>query len=196
MSICHTLAAVLYNREVSVQKRFTACNNVLFALTDLSSNCADTILAAQCFHWFGMDQKALDEIHRILKPKGTMGIIWNLPDRSISWIKKFEEWLDPKFEDIKIPRPAKQIMFVPLRGHGGFDNEGIDETTYKYRMELDFEGIIARYKGNSVVSASPDEEKERILQAIGQEMKTNPDTKDKQIYTYQFVIKMHWFQKT
>jgi ubiquinone/menaquinone biosynthesis C-methylase UbiE len=164
-------------------------------LTGLPSNCADTILAAQCFHWFGMDPKALDEIHRILKPKGTMGIIWNLPNRSVSWIKTFEEWLDPKFEDIKIPRPDNQIMFVPLRNHGGFANEAMDETTYKYSMELDFDGIIQRYKGNSVVSAAPDKEKERLLLAIEQEMKTNSDTKDKQIYTYEFVIKMHWFQK-
>ena len=167
-----------------------------FVLLGLLNNSADTILAAQCFHWFGMDQKALDEMHRILKPKGTLGIIWNLPDRSVSWIKTFEEWLDPKFEDIKIPRPADQIMFVPLRNHGGFSNENMDETTFKYCMELDLEGMIERYKGNSVVSVAPEEEKEGILSAIRQEMKTNPDTKDKSKYTYQFAIKMHWFQKT
>ena len=142
-----------------------------------------------------MDKNALNEIYRILKPKGTLGIIWNLPDRSVSWIKTIEEWLDPKFEDIKIPRPAEHIMFVPLRGHGGFANEGVDETKFNYSMDLDFNGIMQRYQGNSVVSAAPKEEKARILKAIEQEMKTNSDIKDKKIYTYKFVIKMHWFQK-
>ena len=161
----------------------------------MSSNSADAMLAAQCFHWFGTDQKALSEIYRILKPGGTLGIIWNLPDRSVSWIKTIEQWLDPKFAQVKIPRPAHQVMFAPIRSHGGFGNEGVDETSFKYCMELDFNGIIQRYEGNSVVAASSDDEKKRILLAVENEMKTNSDTREKENYIYQFYIKMHWFQK-
>jgi ubiquinone/menaquinone biosynthesis C-methylase UbiE len=159
----------------------------------LLSDSVDAILAAHCFHWFSKDQKAFDEIHRVLKPKGTLGMIWNWPDRSVSWIKAIEERLDPRFEDILFP--TDQTMFVPLRTHGGFAKEGIDETTYKFNMEFDLDGIIERYKGISVVSAAPHKEKEQMLMAIEKEMKTNLDTKDKHIYSYQFVIIMHWFQK-
>ncbi|XP_028415881.1 uncharacterized methyltransferase-like C25B8.10 isoform X2 [Dendronephthya gigantea] len=164
-------------------------------LSGMTSNSADAVLAAQCFHWFGTDQKALNEIHRILKPAARLGIIWNLPDRSVSWIKTIEEWLDPKFEKVKIPRPASEAMFAPIHSHGGFGDEGIDETSFKYCMELDFHGIIQRYEGNSVVAASSDDEKKRILLAIENEIKNNSDAKDNQSYIYHFVIKMHWFQK-
>ena len=168
---------------------------MLFALIGLLSNSADIIFAGQCFHWFGTDQKAIDEMHRVLKPKGALGLIWNLPDRSISWIKKIEEMLDPKYDEFKIPRPAKPIMFAPLRSHGGFYNEGFDETTYKNEVKCDLVGLIGRYTGISIVSAMPSQERELILEAIRQEMKTNIDTKDKEMYTYQFDVKMHWFQK-
>jgi hypothetical protein len=162
-------------------------------LTDVLTCYADAVLAAQCFHWFGMDRDARVEVFRILKRGGMFGIIWNLPDRSVSWIKKIEELLDPKFEAIEIPRPAQPIMFEPMRHQRGFGKEGFDETTFKYSMDLDLNGIMQRYQGNSVVSAAPSEEKARILQAIEQEMKTNSDTKDKEIYTYSFYVKMHWF---
>ena len=159
------------------------------------SNSADAILAAQCFHWFGADKKALDEIHRVLKPKATLGVIWNLPDRSVSWIEKIEEMLDPKYEDVKITRPALASTFAPLRSHGGFNNEGVNETTYRYDIKCDLVALVERYKGYSVVSDMTSQERELVLEAIRKEMKTNSDTKDKEMYTYEFYVKMHWFQK-
>ena len=63
-------------------------------------------------------------------------------------------------------------------------------------MELDLNGIMERYKAYSVIACASGEERERLLQAIERQMKTDPDTKDKQKYSYKFVIYTHWFEKT
>ncbi|KAF2766014.1 S-adenosyl-L-methionine-dependent methyltransferase [Teratosphaeria nubilosa] len=39
----------------------------------------DAVVVAQAFHWFATKQ-ALREIHRILKPHGVLGLIWNVED--------------------------------------------------------------------------------------------------------------------
>ncbi|KAK6454025.1 methyltransferase [Scheffersomyces xylosifermentans] len=49
----------------------------------LADNSADAVIIAQGFHWFS-DLVSLKEIARILKPKGKLGLIWNLDYASIS----------------------------------------------------------------------------------------------------------------
>lgn len=42
----------------------------------LEDSSVDSIVIAQGFHWFS-DLESLHEIYRVLKPKGTLGLIWN-----------------------------------------------------------------------------------------------------------------------
>ncbi|ODV80924.1 S-adenosyl-L-methionine-dependent methyltransferase [Suhomyces tanzawaensis NRRL Y-17324] len=42
----------------------------------LADSSVDSVLIAQGFHWFS-DQESLKEINRVLKPNGTLGLIWN-----------------------------------------------------------------------------------------------------------------------
>ncbi|BFZ62513.1 hypothetical protein YB2330_003612 [Saitoella coloradoensis] len=45
----------------------------------LPSESVDAVIVAQAFHWFA-DRDALREIHRVLKPKGRLGLVWNYHD--------------------------------------------------------------------------------------------------------------------
>lgn len=38
---------------------------------------ADALVCAQAFHWFSTEA-ALAEIHRVLKPDGRLGLVWNV----------------------------------------------------------------------------------------------------------------------
>jgi ubiquinone/menaquinone biosynthesis C-methylase UbiE len=46
----------------------------------LPDSSADAIICAQAFHWFGTPD-ALKEFGRVLKPGGSLGLIWNFYDR-------------------------------------------------------------------------------------------------------------------
>ena len=45
----------------------------------------DAVLAGQAFHWFEAD-RALPEMRRVLRPGGSIGLLWNLFDDRVPWI--------------------------------------------------------------------------------------------------------------
>ncbi len=53
----------------------------------------DAIVCAQAFHWFANSQ-ALAEIHRVLKPGGMLGLIWNVRDERIGWVSRLSAITD------------------------------------------------------------------------------------------------------
>ncbi|ODA78800.1 hypothetical protein RJ55_06184 [Drechmeria coniospora] len=49
------------------------------AKMDVPDGWADAVIAAQSFHWFATEE-ALAEIRRVLKPGGSLAMIWNVED--------------------------------------------------------------------------------------------------------------------
>lgn len=57
----------------------------------------DAVVVAQAFHWFA-NIEVLREIHRVLKPGGGLGLIWNLEDKnSANWVASLRD-LYEKYE--------------------------------------------------------------------------------------------------
>jgi len=52
----------------------------------------DVVIALQSFHWF-TNRSALEEIHRVLVPNGSFGLMWSLLDVSIPWEKDLFNFL-------------------------------------------------------------------------------------------------------
>ncbi len=64
------------------------------ASTSLASGSVDAATAGQSFHWFA-DQKSLREIHRILRPGGRLGLVWNRRDLHSQLWWAVAELIDP-----------------------------------------------------------------------------------------------------
>lgn len=58
----------------------------------LNSNSVDAILCAQSFHWFANTQ-TLSEMHRVLKPSGRLGLVWNQRDERVDWVKALADFI-------------------------------------------------------------------------------------------------------
>ena len=50
----------------------------------------DAVVVGTAFHWFD-GEKALDEIGRVLKPHGKLGLIWNIFDGPDDWVIKIRK---------------------------------------------------------------------------------------------------------
>ena len=161
----------------------------------MADNSADACLAAQSFHWFYSNPKAIKEIHRVLKSEAVFGMIWYVPDRSVSWVGNIEEILDRKFNALKIINTYDDKVLTPLRDHVGFVNEGSDIISYTHTQEFDFTEVLERYKGKSVIASAPEAEQKSMMQEIEREIKANARREENEKYVFQYVMKIHWFQK-
>jgi ubiquinone/menaquinone biosynthesis C-methylase UbiE len=79
-----SVAAIEPHQEMRKQLEQKALRNV--TVTDGVSTAipeetesVDAVFAAQAFHWFA-NLESLKEIHRVLKPVGVFGMIWNVED--------------------------------------------------------------------------------------------------------------------
>jgi len=59
-------------------------------LASRTDSCSEEF--AQAFHWVGKDgESAIRDIARVLKPNGTLALIWNFEDRSVPWVAQLRD---------------------------------------------------------------------------------------------------------
>ncbi|KRP57806.1 class I SAM-dependent methyltransferase [Pseudomonas trivialis] len=138
----------------------------------LAAASADAVVCAQAFHWFST-QAALAEIHRVLKPDGRLGLVWNVRDESVDWVAAITEIITPYEGDT--PR------FHTGHWREAFTGEYFsapDMTCFPYRhVGSPQEVIIDRFLSVSFIAALPAPEKARVSAQLRTLIDTHPALK-------------------
>lgn len=124
----------------------------------LSDGEADVLVCAQAFHWFA-NWQALREMHRVLRPGGQLGLVWNVRDESCDWVAAITEIITPYEGDVpryytgQWKRPFEgQTLFAPLQ-----------LTEFAHRHEGSFEQVVIdRIASVSFIAALPQAEREVV----------------------------------
>jgi len=88
----------------------------------LADGSVDAVICAQCFHWFA-NGEALEEIRRVLKPGGSLGLVWNIRDATTPWVARLIEIMapydpgTPDYESQEWRRAFPMDGFSELREH-------------------------------------------------------------------------------
>jgi SAM-dependent methyltransferase len=83
----------------------------------LADNAVDAVVCAQSFHWFSTGT-ALAEIHRVLKPGGVLGLIWNVRDETVEWVAALTEIINPYQGDTPRYHTQQWRRLFPAEGFG------------------------------------------------------------------------------
>ncbi len=82
--------------RATCQQNFPDISVLAGSATDipLADQSVDAVICAQAFHWFS-SQQTLAEIHRVLKPGGKLGLVWNVRDENVNWVAKLSQIMAP-----------------------------------------------------------------------------------------------------
>jgi SAM-dependent methyltransferase len=121
---------------------------------------ADAVTAAQAFHWFHLD-RALPEIHRVLRSGGGFAAVWNERDRTDPLQQALDEIVAPHrgsypAGDLEWQRVvAGSDLFEPAR-----------ELRFEYVHLLDAEGVVERVGSVSWIGALESRERAAVLDSV------------------------------
>lgn len=156
----------------------------------LENNTVDAVIAAQAFHWFN-GPSALKEIHRVLKPNGKLGLIWNVRDESISWIAELTKIIDPheggapRFKTMSWKKAFDETkLFSELRlQHFSYIQKGTVET------------IVDRVGSISFISALPEHQRSDVLTQVRDLVRHHPDTKGQLEIKFPYRTDVYWCER-
>lgn len=122
----------------------------------IPSRSVDIVVCAQSFHWFDHDV-ALPEIARVLRPGGTVGLVWNVRDNGIPWVRK----LSAIIEQGAVATDDAE----PLRTCEYFDE--VAEREYRFWQDLRRNELFDLVRSRSNVSTLPEHAREELLTRVG-----------------------------
>jgi SAM-dependent methyltransferase len=156
----------------------------------LRDRSVDAVTVGQAFHWFDGDA-ALAEIHRVLRPRGRLGLIWNVKDESVDWVRRLGEIIEPhRGEAPKVASGAwkeafeRTRLFTPL-----------ERARFAFVHETDTATVIARVTSISFIAALPDAEFERVVTQVRELLATHPDTRGRRIFPLRYRTGVYWCER-
>lgn len=125
----------------------------------LTDGSVDAVTVGQAFHWFD-GEKALDEIHRVLRPRGMLGLIWNRRVEDDPVNRRITELLESYRGDI--PTHRHDAWRSAFERTALF--EALEERVFANEQVLDAEGMEERIGSISFIAALDEPERSRVLE--------------------------------
>jgi SAM-dependent methyltransferase len=119
----------------------------------LPDGSVDGITVAQAFHWF-RHAEALPEMHRVLRPHGGVGLIWNARDQEAPVTSSVNELLA---DFVPPERAAPGTWSDELRKSDLFG--ALEERRFRFTQTLDADAFAGRILSISFVAAAPAEKR-------------------------------------
>jgi SAM-dependent methyltransferase len=152
----------------------------------LDDQSVDVVVCAQAFHWFA-SIAAMREIGRVLRPGGTLGLIWNVRDESVDWVAAITRIMAPYQGDAP-------------RFHSGdwrrlFPNElftDLQEVTMRHLHRGSAEQVILeRVLSVSFIAALPAPERAQVATQLEALIASHPQLKDQPSIAFPYLTRAY-----
>jgi ubiquinone/menaquinone biosynthesis C-methylase UbiE len=156
----------------------------------LEDESMDAVTVGQAFYWFEGDA-ALAEIHRVLKPGRRLGLIWNLKDETVDWVKHLAEIIEPYRG--RAPRVASGAWKDAFARTEHFT--ALERARFSFVHETDVATVVARVTSISFIAALAPRVREAVVAQVRELLATHPDTRERRLFPLRYRTGVYWCEK-
>ena len=153
----------------------------------LSDAAVDAVVVGSAFHWFRGDE-ALAEIHRVLRPGGRLGLLWNVRDESVSWVAGLTEIMEPHRG--AAPGYASGAWREAFGRTPLFSRLRHAEFRHVHRLER--EAVVARVASVSFVAALSESDRADVLARVRVLLAGDPETRGREVVELPYRTDVWW----
>lgn len=122
----------------------------------------DAVLVAQAWHWFD-HARALAEVARVLRPGGTLGLLWNNRDEREPWVARLSAVIGSQDTGLRT---------LDIEWSSGFGP--VQSRRFAHRQELDLPTLLDLVRSRSHVITRTDAERAALLDEVIHLAHTHP----------------------
>ncbi|HZQ28056.1 MAG TPA: class I SAM-dependent methyltransferase [Acidimicrobiales bacterium] len=127
----------------------------------LPDQSVDAVTVAQAFHWFRHDE-ALAEIARVLRPGGTLAMLWNRRDESVPWVDRMSEIIHWRAHQISMYDRTDWPAVISASGHFG----PVEHRAFSWEHLVDRATLAERVRSVSYIAAMDEAERAPLVAEV------------------------------
>jgi SAM-dependent methyltransferase len=144
----------------------------------LADTSVDAVVVGQAWHWVDQDA-ALPSVARVLRPGGTLGLIWNLRDERVAWVERLTA----------VMHPAEGEIFV---GSGTIQQGpfgAIESANFEWSRDFSRDDLLDLVRSRSYFITAVEAEQASILDGVNALLDTDPDVGGQTYWSMPYVTR-------
>jgi len=152
---------------------------------------ADAVVAAQAFHWFDAE-RALVEIHRVLRERGWLGMIWNVRDERPAWSRRLTGIFDRLSRDSD-PRYNRSAWRPAFDRSDGFT--ALEHRSFRWDHQVTRETFLDRVLSVSYVASASEEIRRDVAREVRELLDVDPELAGREVVTMPYTTDVYWCRR-
>ena len=140
----------------------------------------DVVTAAQAAHWFD-PAPAAAEMARVLRPGGTVGLLWSLRDDRAPWVAALSGVLAAEGVERFRPATVADALAREL-------DATVEPAEWVFVQRATPEDVVAGLATRSYAAAMAPERRAAFLGGVRELLATHPDTRDREVVEVPLVV--------